>query len=47
LGHSDLRAIDKHYIQASQIQAGRAYHQALLAERHDLAQTGRKKGQRS
>ena len=47
LGHSDLRAIDKHYIQASQIQAGRAYHQALLAERNDLAQTGRKRTPRS
>ena len=47
LGHSDLRAIDKHYIQASQIQAGRAYHQALLAERNDLAQTGRKRSPRS
>jgi hypothetical protein len=42
-----LRAIDKHYIQASQIQAGRAYHQALLAERNDLAQTGRKRTPRS
>jgi len=46
LGHSDLRAVDRHYNQASQVQAGRAYHQALLAERHDLAQTGRKRGQR-
>lgn len=47
LGHSDLRSIDKHYNQACQIQAGRAYHQALLAERNDLAQTGRKRTPRS
>ena len=47
LGHSDLRAVDRHYNQASQIQAGRAYHQALLAERYDLTQTGRKIDQRS
>ncbi len=46
LGHSDLRAVDRHYIQASQVQAGHAYHQALLVERYDLAQTGRKRGQR-
>ena len=46
LGHSDLRAVDRHYNQASQVQAGRAYHQALLVERHDLAQIGRKRGQR-
>ncbi len=46
LGHSDLRAVDRHYNQASQVQAGRAYHRALLVERHDLAQTGRKRGQR-
>ncbi len=46
LGHSDLRAVDRHYNQASQVQAGRAYHQALLEERHDLAQTGRKRDQR-
>lgn len=47
LGHRDLRAIDKHYIQASQIQAGRAYGQALLAERDDLMQKDRKHRQRT
>jgi integrase len=46
LGHSDLRAVDRHYNQASQIRAGRAYHEALLAERLDLTQTGHKRGRR-
>lgn len=46
LSHVDLRPVDKHYIQESQVRAGRAYNTAVLAERFDLAQTGARKARR-
>jgi integrase len=42
LGHGDLRSIDRHYNQASQIEAGRAYQGALLADRSELIRGRRK-----
>jgi integrase len=43
LGHSDLRAVGRHYIQASQSAAADAYQAVLLALRSDSGDTRRKR----
>lgn len=46
LSHADQRSVDRHYNQSSQIRAGRALADAMLAERSDLNQTGEKTSRR-
>ena len=46
LSHGDQRSVDRHYNQSSQIRAGRAFADAVLAERSDLNQTGGKTSRR-
>ncbi|WP_422368602.1 hypothetical protein [Pelagibius sp.] len=35
LGHADLRSLDRHYLQARQVEAGRNYHKAMLELRSE------------
>jgi site-specific recombinase XerD len=47
LGHGDLRSIDRHYNQASQIEAGRAYQSVVLAGRSQPVRRRRREIDRS
>ncbi len=42
LGHGDLRSVDRHYNQASQVEAGRVYQAVLLSDRADLTRARRR-----